>query len=103
MLSVAKGGSSMYCVYDRLGRVLKRTVDGVKITVYAYDGWKPIMEWSELGSRDIDGKAERPSRAGASESMGRGGQLPGLERLWAGSGRMERFGKARHGRVCRYG
>ncbi|MGI9086412.1 MAG: RHS repeat domain-containing protein [Chthoniobacterales bacterium] len=49
MLSAAKGGSSMSCVYDGLGRVLKRTVDGV-VTVYAYDGWKAIMEWDGAGT-----------------------------------------------------
>src|SRR2546421_11007856 len=29
--------------------------------LFTYDDWKPFLEWSELGSRDIDGRAERPS------------------------------------------
>ena len=32
--------------YDGLGRCLKRTIDW-ETTVIAYDGWKPVVEWSE--------------------------------------------------------
>ncbi|MGI9088919.1 MAG: hypothetical protein ACR2HH_14450 [Chthoniobacterales bacterium] len=39
----------MNCVYDGLGRCLKRTLNGA-VTIYAYDGWKPIMEWAGDGS-----------------------------------------------------
>ena len=35
-------------VYDGLGRCVKRTLNGVA-TVFAFDGWKPIMEWDDNG------------------------------------------------------
>ena len=36
-------------VYDGLGRCVKRTLNGVA-TVFAFDGWKPIMEWDDNGN-----------------------------------------------------
>jgi YD repeat-containing protein len=67
LLLTTNGANTGQFVYDGLGRCVKRTINGV-VTVITYDEWKPIVEWSELGSRDIDGQAERPSeRARASQ------------------------------------
>ena len=35
-------------VYDGMGRVVKRTLNGAA-TVIAYDGWKPTVEWDGTG------------------------------------------------------
>ena len=48
--------------YDARGRVTTRH-DG-SVTQTLREGWNLIEEWSELGSRDIDGKAVRPSERG---------------------------------------
>ncbi len=47
--SAAGGGHSAQFVYDGLGRCVKRTIDGVS-TVYTYDEWKTIVEWSDTGA-----------------------------------------------------
>jgi RHS repeat-associated protein len=36
-------------VYDGTGRCVKRTIDGVE-TVFTYDGWRQIAEWSGSGA-----------------------------------------------------
>ncbi len=47
--SAAGGGHSAQFVYDGLGRCVKRTIDGVS-TVYTYDEWKTVVEWSDTGA-----------------------------------------------------
>jgi RHS repeat-associated protein len=47
--SAAGGGHSAQFVYDGLGRCVKRTIDGAS-TVFTYDEWKPIVEWSDAGA-----------------------------------------------------
>jgi RHS repeat-associated protein len=47
--SAAGGGHSAQFVYDGLGRCVKRTIDGVS-TVYTYDEWKTVVEWSDAGA-----------------------------------------------------
>ena len=41
-------------VYDGLGRCVKRTIGGV-VTLFAYDGWKPIAEWNQLQAWNVYG------------------------------------------------
>ena len=53
------GGTVIVMTYDPLNRVITRNVNGA-ITQNVWEGWNLIEEWSELGSRDIDGRAERP-------------------------------------------
>src|SRR5437660_4950209 len=60
LTAIGSGEDYGQFTYDGLGRCVKRTVD-YETTLITYDGWKPIVEWSALGSRDIDGRAERPS------------------------------------------
>ena len=47
--SATGGGHSAQFVYDGLGRCVKRTIDGVS-TVYTYDEWKTVAEWSDAGA-----------------------------------------------------
>jgi RHS repeat-associated protein len=42
------GGHIAQFVYDGLGRCVKRTIDGAA-TVFTYDEWKPIVEWTGAG------------------------------------------------------
>jgi RHS repeat-associated protein len=48
LISVSGNGRSAQFIYDGLGRCGKRTIDGVA-TVYTYDEWKPIVEWTGAG------------------------------------------------------
>ncbi len=51
LTSVSGNGNNYQIKYDALGRTISRTLNN-QTTYYYYDG-----EWSELGSRDIDGCA----------------------------------------------
>jgi RHS repeat-associated protein len=46
--TAAGQGHTAQFVYDGLGRCVKRTIDGVA-TVFTYDEWKPIVEWTGAG------------------------------------------------------
>jgi RHS repeat-associated protein len=46
--SAAGQGHHAQFVYDGLGRCVKRTIDGAA-TVFTYDEWKPIVEWTGAG------------------------------------------------------
>lgn len=48
-INLTQAQASASFVYDGLGRCVKRTMNGV-VTTYAYDGWKPIMEWDGTGN-----------------------------------------------------
>jgi hypothetical protein len=48
LISVTGNGRSAQFIYDGVGRCVKRTIDGVA-TVYTYDEWKPIVEWTGAG------------------------------------------------------
>jgi RHS repeat-associated protein len=95
-------------VYDGLGRCVKRTIDGVT-TAITYDGWKPVIEWSALGSRDMDGQAERPSERARASQWSSSTQVaawnvygPGADEIvwrWqSGKGHL-RYHSDRHGNV----
>lgn len=47
LLSANNGSAQI--VYDGLGRCVKRTINGTT-TVFAYDGWKPVVEYDGNGS-----------------------------------------------------
>ena len=50
LLSVTSGTTTVIaCLYDGLGRCVKRTVNGVT-TVFTYDEWNPVFEWSGTGA-----------------------------------------------------
>ena len=60
-LTYASNGTvSAQFYYDGKNRQIARNINGV-IRFNAWDGWELVEEWSELGSRDIDGKAGRPN------------------------------------------
>ncbi len=46
--AMAPGHSAQF-VYDGAGRCVKRTIDGA-VTVFTYDDWKPIVEWTGGGA-----------------------------------------------------
>jgi RHS repeat-associated protein len=46
--STVDGGHHAEFVYDGLGRCVRRTIDGTA-TVFTYDEWKPIVEWTGAG------------------------------------------------------
>jgi RHS repeat-associated protein len=41
-------GGSMQCIYDGLGRCVRRTINGVT-RLFVYDGWNPIVEFDGAG------------------------------------------------------
>ncbi|PZR73710.1 MAG: hypothetical protein DLM73_10150 [Chthoniobacterales bacterium] len=49
VMSVDSGEDDAQFVYDGLGRCVKRTIDA-ETRVFAYDGWKPILEWDVEGN-----------------------------------------------------
>jgi RHS repeat-associated protein len=49
LLSVTGHGHSALFAYDGLGRCVKRIIDGAT-TVFTYDGWKPVAEWTSGGT-----------------------------------------------------
>src|SRR2546423_2509453 len=50
----AHDGNGVYLTYDGLGRCVRRTVNygggGSSTTLFAYDGWKPTVEWDGAGN-----------------------------------------------------
>jgi RHS repeat-associated protein len=48
LVSANTAGHSAQFVFDGLGRCVKRTIDGA-VTVFTYDEWKPIVEWTGGG------------------------------------------------------
>jgi RHS repeat-associated protein len=49
LTSASGNGQSAQFVYDGLGRCVKRTINGL-VTVFIYDGWKPIAEYDGSGN-----------------------------------------------------
>jgi RHS repeat-associated protein len=50
LTSTSGNGHSAQFVYDGLGRCVKRTIDTTQVTVFTYDGWKPMLEWDGTGT-----------------------------------------------------
>lgn len=44
LLSAGGGGHTASFIYDALGRCVKRTIRS-QTRLFAYDGWKPTVEW----------------------------------------------------------
>jgi len=54
-LTMAGGGGNVVSLtYDGLGRCVRRVVyppgGGSRTLLFTYDGWKPVVEWDELGN-----------------------------------------------------
>ncbi len=49
LTSASGSGNTAQFVYDGLGRCVKRTINGAT-GLFAYDGWKPIVEWDGSGN-----------------------------------------------------
>lgn len=47
--TASDGGHNAQFAYDGLGRCVRRTVDGAT-TVFTYDAWKPVAEWTGTGA-----------------------------------------------------
>jgi RHS repeat-associated protein len=44
-----RNGITVWFTYDGLGRCVRRTVNGAG-RLFAYDGWKPMLEWDDAGN-----------------------------------------------------